>query len=265
MAPVPTSAAPAGSTSPLQATTPYALVPDPWLRTTITFPAAVSGPPGMVNGGWVSGTVAGHLGRGPVEVTLRAPTPLTTPLELRAADDTAVLVGADETLLVAARRSPGPVRAVFPLPWEEAREAGRRYAGHHEHPFPECFVCGPRRRPGDGLRVFPGLVPGDDSRVACVFVPPTELADADGRLPLTAVWGALDCPTAWAHISKGGVALLGRLRAVAHAQLVAGEPYLVVGEATGASGRKLYSRSSVYDAEGRLAGAAEATWIRIDG
>ena len=57
-------------------------VPDPWLVATVTVPAARRGPPGTGNGGWVCGTVATHLGAGPVEVTLHAPTPLDVPLEV---------------------------------------------------------------------------------------------------------------------------------------------------------------------------------------
>jgi hypothetical protein len=44
---------------------------------------------------------------------------------------------------------------------------------------------------------------------------------------------------------------------------VVDQPYVVVGEATGEDGRKLYSRSAVYDRSGGLVGVAEATWISI--
>jgi hypothetical protein len=47
-------------------------------ETTIV-PERFCGPPGMANGGWISGLAASFLtGTGPVEVTLRAPTPLET-------------------------------------------------------------------------------------------------------------------------------------------------------------------------------------------
>ncbi|MBN2622164.1 MAG: hypothetical protein JXA83_02290, partial [Acidimicrobiales bacterium] len=85
--------------------TQHSIIADPWLASTVTVPADRNGPPGIANGGWVSGLVAGHLGAGPVAVTLRAPTPLDTPLDLRAADDDATLSVGDD-LLVTARRSP---------------------------------------------------------------------------------------------------------------------------------------------------------------
>ena len=53
-----------------------------------------------------------------------------------------------------------------PGPWAEARGAASRFAGHHDHPFPGCFVCGTERAAGDGLRLFPGPVAGGSGRIA---------------------------------------------------------------------------------------------------
>ena len=48
-----------------------------------------------------------------------------------------------------------------------SRRRPDRYAGADDHPFPGCFVCGPDRAEGDGLRLFPGgLGPG---RTACTW------------------------------------------------------------------------------------------------
>ena len=238
------------------------VVADPWLRTTVCFPAGRCGPPGMVNGGWVSGSVAGHLGTGPVEVLLRNPTPLDSPLELRAADDHAVLMD-DTTVLVAARRVSVPPSPPPPVTPTEARAAEAHFAGHHDHPFPGCFVCGTERADGDGLRLFTGPVPGRPGAVAGVFVPRAGHGASDGRIPSATVWAALDCPTAWPHMRPGAAALLGRLRGQVFSGLVVDQPYVVVGEASGEDGRKLYSRSAVYDGSGGLVGAAEAIWISI--
>lgn len=236
------------------------VIPDPWLATTVVVPADRCGPPGIGNGGWVSGTLAGHLGAGPVEVTLRAPTPLDTPLDLRAADDDATLSLGDR-LLVSARRSPGPVTAPAPVDWDAAVAAEAGFAGHTDHPFPGCFVCGTGRAVGDGLRIFPGPVPGAGGRVAAVFTPRPAHAGPHGRLPAAAVWASLDCPTAWAHLAPGEVALLGRLRAEVRGDLHPGRPYLVVAEAAGRDGRKAFGRAGIYECDGRLLAAAEAIWI----
>ena len=41
------------------------------------------------------------------------------------------------------------------------------HAGLHDHRYPTCFVCGPERAQGDGLRIFTGPVE-DKSLVATV-------------------------------------------------------------------------------------------------
>jgi hypothetical protein len=238
------------------------IMPDPWLATTITIPAGRCGPPGMANGGWVSGSVAGHLGAGPIEVTLRAPTPLDTPLDLGAADDVATL-SVDDELLVSARRSPGTVRAPAPVDWHLAAAAEAGFAGHHDHPFPGCFVCGTERAVGEGLRIFPGPLPGTPARAAAVFTPAEAHAGPHGRLPAAAVWAALDCPTAWVNMAPGAVALLGRLRAEVRGELHPGRSYQVVAESAGQEGRKAYGRAGIYDRDGRLLAASEATWISV--
>ena len=238
------------------------IIPDPWLATTVTIPASRCGPPGMANGGWVCGTVAGHLGAGPVEVTLRAPTPLDTPLELRAADDDASLSLGDD-LLAGARRSPGPVGAPAPVDWDEASAATAGFHGHREHPFAGCFSCGTDRAVGDGLRLFPGPVGGRHDRLATIFTPEAAHAGPHGRLPAAAVWAALDCPTAWVNMGDGVTALLGRLRAEVRGELRPGTSYLVVAESHGVDGRKAYGRAAIYHRDGRLLAASEATWIRV--
>jgi hypothetical protein len=42
---------------------------------------------------------------------------------------------------------------------QEARAAAGRGPYYGDPLFPDCFVCGPARAPGDGLRIFPGRVP----------------------------------------------------------------------------------------------------------
>lgn len=235
-------------------------ISDPWLAASVSVPADRCGPPGMANGGWVAGTVAAHLGPGAVQVDLRAPTPLEKPLDLRAADDRATL-SLDERVLVDAMRTPGAVRAPAPVDWPAGEAATAAFAGHHDHPFPGCFVCGTARAAGDGLRIFPGPVPGVEGLVAAVFTPHPAHAGPSGRLPGPAVWAALDCPTAWAHLASGEVPLLARLRAEVRGPVHAGRPYLVVAEVMGRDGRKAYGRAGIYDTVGHLLAASEALWI----
>src|SRR6185295_3525121 len=63
--------------------------------------------------------------------------------------------------------------AVRPVPHATAVEAGERYRGRRDHPFPECFGCGTARPPGDGLRLRPGPV---DDGVAAAWWPDPSVA-----------------------------------------------------------------------------------------
>jgi hypothetical protein len=155
------------------------------------------------------------------------------------------------------------VRAPAPVDWPAATAAEAGFAGHHDHPFPGCFVCGTERATGDGLRIFPGPLPGAPRRAAAVFTPGEAHAGPHGRLPAAAVWAALDCPTAWVNMAPGAVALLGRLRAEVRGDLRPGRSYQVVAESAGQEGRKAYGRAGIYDPDGRLLAASEATWISI--
>ncbi|MGR6999796.1 hypothetical protein ACU686_19670 [Yinghuangia aomiensis] len=54
------------------------------------------------------------------------------------------------------------------------------------------------RTEGDGLRLFPGLLPQQPGTTATPWVPDASLADADGaRVRPEFVWAALDCPGGW--------------------------------------------------------------------
>jgi hypothetical protein len=223
----------------------------------------------MANGGWVAGTVAGHLGRGTVEVTLVAPTPLGRTLELRAADDRASLADGDRLLATARRVGVRPTPPP-PVSWEAAVAAGRDVAGHTgPHPAPGCFVCGPAHRVG--LHLFTGPVAETTTLsgrplVAAAHTPDPSHAGPDGRLGPAAVWALLDCPGYWAAHRPGMLALLGRLTARVTGEVRVGRRYAVVAALVGEDGRKLHSRVAVHDVDaGAPVAAAVATWLTVDG
>ena len=60
-----------------------------------------------------------------------------------------------------------------------AHEASARYPWYEEHPFPTCFVCGPRRPDRDGLSIFAGRVAGREV-YACDWTPASEWDRGDG-------------------------------------------------------------------------------------
>src|SRR5262245_34329815 len=127
-----------------------------------TIEARFNGPDDSANGGYTCGRVAALLG-GSAEVTLRSPPPLERALAVeRDADRLAVFDG--ETLVAEAVPSSVELDLPDPPAWKVAEAATSRYPGFAEHAFPRCFVCGPEREPGDGLRIFAG--PLGDGRFA---------------------------------------------------------------------------------------------------
>jgi hypothetical protein len=218
------------------------------------------GPPTSGNGGYCCGLLAERIA-GPAEATLRAPPPLEQPLALdQTADDWQLKHAAQ---LVAEAR---PAELVLDVPQAPtlamAVRSAERFAGFTAHLFPECFVCGPARAVGDGLRIFTG--PTDDGAlVAAPFVAPADLADEAGALRPAFVWAALDCPGYFAA-AAGQPALLGRMTGELLARPRAGQRYIVVGWALGSEGRKIHAGTALYDEAGALLGRSRQTWIRVD-
>lgn len=227
---------------------------------TLTIDHRYRGPADSGNGGYVCGLLAEHagavVGGSGAVVTLRSPPPLATPLAVVADGDGSVRLVQGETLVAEAARSRLEVDAVPPVDVERAQAAAEHFAGLTAHPFPECFVCGPDRDPGDGLRLFPGRL--GDGRTACVW---TVAADVAGRAEV--VWATLDCPGGWSAEIEGRPMVLGRLTAAVTAVPGAGETCVVMGQLLGGEGRKTWTASTVYGADGRELGRAHATWISI--
>jgi hypothetical protein len=220
--------------------------------TSITIDARFNGPPGSANGGYTCGLFAEALG-GHVEVTLRRPPPLGRPLEIVSADLTGRLLDGEN---VVAEALPAHLHVDWPpaVAPDEAKRAAARYPGFERHAFPTCFVCGPDRRAGDGLRIFAGPVSGRD-----VFAAPWVAPD-DIAAPL--VWAALDCPGAIAvGFPARGETLLGRFAAHIDRMPQRGEECVVVAWPLGEDGRKLYAGTAVYSAAGEPLAFARATWI----
>lgn len=227
----------------------------------LTVPARYAGPPGMVNGGWIAGHLASLLGtEHPVEVALRRPTPLDERLDVLHTGAAVVLVREEEVLVTAEARPDALLVPPAPLSPVEAEVAGFEFGGFAAHPFPDCFTCGHHRAPGKGQRLFTGPVPGRPGTVAGLWTPL-----GDGPVPIEQVWGALDCPTGWAHAATGGVALLGRITARQLGPIVGGGSYVVVAEAGPRDGRKLPAAGAVWSTDGELLAVSSTTWIDVTG
>src|SRR5262245_11781198 len=116
------------------------------------------GPPNSGNGGYVCGRVAAHI-PGPASVRLKAPPPLDPPLVV-VQSESVVQLRQDSTVIAEGRAATVEVDPPDAPSYDDAVRASRHYLGFTRHVFPTCFVCGPKRAPGDGLRIFPGRVDG---------------------------------------------------------------------------------------------------------
>jgi hypothetical protein len=224
--------------------------------------ARFCGPPESGNGGYTCGLLAAGLPP-PVEVTLRRPPPLDRKLAvLRGPNGLALMDG--DVAVAEARHAEFALQTPHCPGLGAATEAAARYYGLAEHAFPTCFVCGPGRAPGDGLRIFAGEVAGD-GLVASPWKPDPGLADARGVVRPEFVWAALDCPGAWAWLAELDRPLvLGRLAVVIDAQVLAGRPHIVGGWRLGRDGRKHFSGTAIWAADGTLCARGRATWIEVD-
>jgi hypothetical protein len=226
----------------------------------VTIDSRFCGPPWAGNGGYSCGLAAAGM-EGVVEVTLRLPPPLGRALRI-ARGKTVVLHDGDD-VVVEARPASLALDAPPAPSFESAEAMSRRSPGFASHPFPSCFVCGPARAPGEGLRIFPGRAP-ENGLVGAPWIPDPSLAGPDGRVSPEFLWAALDCPGYFAIAAPGERAVLGRMTAEVEPVVSPGEPCVVVGWPIGRSGRKLVAGTALYDASGAVRGRSLQTWITIN-
>ncbi len=272
---------------------------DGWLA---AFAAHFNGPPRVVNGGVASGALAcpatALAGRGGarypvatrITARLRRPIPVSTALRVEASSDDGrigvTVAHAGETLAAGvvhvadADRRPEPGSVLQPPPEHlvEHIDAMRRVAAgapgplavpDDEHPFPMCFSCGPASP--RGLRIKPHVAA--DGHVWAAWQPSHSAGENDGMLPSAVVGAALDCSNAMA-LSVGFSEVAGMRELVpilaAYDMFILRVPpaapaggYRVVSRATGVDGRKYFSVSALFDADGAACAVADTTWVAV--
>jgi hypothetical protein len=107
--------------------------------------------------------------------------------------------------------------------------------------------------------------------VAALWRPDESLATSSDLLDpgvavvsLATAWAALDCVGGWSTDLRGRPMVLGQIAARVDALPVVGEPHGVVGQERGTHGRKTFTASTLYDADGRVVARARHTWIAVD-
>ncbi|MDY0066064.1 MAG: hypothetical protein RBS02_06755 [Steroidobacteraceae bacterium] len=222
--------------------------------------ARFNGPPDSANGGYAAGLIAGVIGEA-LQVRLMRPVPLQRELQIREdeANRWAVLDG--EHLVAIATPTLVTTQAPPAIAYIEALGVSRHFVGFAQHAFPTCFVCGPARSAGDGLRIFPGAVPGAGV-VAAPWLPDRSLDDGRGKVRPEFIWAALDCPGYFASPAPAP-ALLGELAVHVDRPVHVDEPCVIVGWPITVEGRKHRVGSALFDEDGERCALAVATWIGL--
>lgn len=234
-----------------------------------------NGPNNSGNGGYSAGLVAAQFlpHAEAVEATLRAAVPLDQTLRAHTIDGGVDVLTDDAStrILIMSLR---PTRLAIPdvksPGLEAATVAAATYRGVEDHVLPHCFVCGPARAEGDGLRIFTDWLkdpsgienPNTFPIVAAPWRPTPDLADASGLIAPEFLWAALDCPGAFA-IDQEPI-LLGRMSARILARPPTTDPLVVIAWPNGRERRKHFAGSALFTTSGDLLAFSEQTWIQID-
>ena len=241
---------------------------------TILIARRFNGPHDSGNGGYSAGLAAGLLpGAESVEATLRAPIPLDQPLQVERTEaglDLAAGIDGIRTLIMSVRPTHLALPDVKSPGLDAATVAAATYRDINDHVLPHCFVCGPARAEGDGLRIFADWLkdpagienPNAFPIVAAPWRPTPDLADASGHVAAEFMWAALDCPGAFAIDAEP--ILLGRMSARILSRPPVGDPVVVIAWAKGRDRRKYFAGSALFTPAGDLLAFSEQTWIQID-
>jgi hypothetical protein len=224
--------------------------------------ARFCGPPTSANGGYICGLVADAIGR-LVTVRLTAPPPLDTDMTLHDGPDGTWYVAQGDTRVAEARPATlDELLVPAPVSYVEALDAALHGPSDPaEHPCPGCFVCGPLRARGDGLRLFAGPVPGRDI-VATAWLPSADMARGDGKVGPEFIAAALDCPGFQSLRTGRQPWLLGEYTCRIDRRVHVDEPCVIVGWKVESKGRKSIVGTALFDEDGALCAIARGLWIQ---
>ncbi|MEX2122992.1 MAG: hypothetical protein WD795_03795 [Woeseia sp.] len=236
---------------------------------TIIIERRFRGPPNSANGGYSCGRLAAFID-GPAEVTLRKPPPLETTMAVVAESGNSIALYDGEQLIATAYPREIADDEVAAPTFGQAVAATARTFDASFHKLPMCYVCGPDRAPGDGLRIFCGPVDANDTDwsgvVAAPWIPEPYMADVNGHVSAEFVWASLDCPTAFAVGSPAGfpTILLGRQAVTIRQRPGIGEKCIIAAHRTGRDGRKYFAHATLFGEAATPLAYCHATWIEVD-
>ena len=225
---------------------------------TVSIPNRFCGPPSSANGGYTCGVLSEALG-GCVEVTLKSPPPLQTEMAIVMNEHGAELMHGDNVVAIA-KHATLDLDCPTPPTFEHALKMTKSFTGYDVHSFPTCFVCGPQRNAGDGLRIF-STKEHADAPAESSWVPDDSICGDDGLVSPEIVWASLDCPGYFGGSKTGQAAMLGRMTAKMLKRPKAGERCVLLGWALGEEGRKIFAASALYGEDKQLYAFSKQTWI----
>ena len=236
----------------------------------ITIPAIYKGPPDIANGGYVCSLFAEFID-GVIDVMIKRPTPLDRELQICADGDGMYYLMDGDSMIISAKPGVLDLPAPEAPGYEEAVRAAQaslalkptpytHVTGHGIHPI--CFCCGADVPDGEGLKIHPGRIQGANM-VAAPWTPSVAHGDERGYVRPEFMCTALDCPGAYAlwELTDTKPGFLGRLIGQIEKPLRCDEPCVVAAWPTGSDGRKLYTATVLFNAQGQVIGRSLATWF----
>jgi hypothetical protein len=219
---------------------------------------------GVAHGGYVAGHLASRAGPA-CEVTLRQIVPFDTEMRLSEDRHGRITLGADGLVMARAERAQIHVDVPEPVSFADAASTAWNHVSIPMHPTPTCFCCGYDRAEGDGLRIWPGSLPGRDT-VAAAWIPHPAFAAEDGALDIRYVWAALDCPSFWGIVQQlpamPNVVTI-RLAGSVMAPVRAEQPHVVLGWPIEHRRRRMIGGSAIFGPDGDLLAASRVTWLEV--
>jgi hypothetical protein len=231
------------------------------MKTQITIDERFCGPPDSGNGGYTCGLLGGYL-NGAAEVKLFLPPPMNRALDVEKIGNKVILSNGGVAIAEAVLTT---IDMDIPRPpsFLEAQNSAMSEDKLQDHFFPTCFVCGPKRKEADGLRIFPGPVDGR-GYIAAPWIPSSSLTDETGKVRKEIIWAALDCPGGWAILTEGiRIVVLGKLAVEIIEIMNPGDRCVIIGWKISEEGRKITVGSALFSDTGNLYAKAKATWIEL--
>jgi hypothetical protein len=236
-------------------------------RAEIVFAERFRGPFPLIQGGYVSGTMATYLKSDTVEVTMRGPAPVGSRLILDTGTPHRVFLYERDQLLSEARPAELDLDMPKSITIDEARKASLRHVT--EMPYPDCFGCGSARSEDDGLHLRAGPVEGR-SLVAIDWIPRAAAVGAceDREVREPVIWAGMECVVIRAMeygglLAPGELCLLGRMTAKVKARPKVGQPSFFMAWPVGREGRKITLAGTIHDDAGSVLVMSRLVFITL--